>query len=517
MREYAFEIAQALTNGIVPHEHIPAGAPFAKHMENLVPRARAGCAVNPEEITEGVSVTASWPRTRLYYGDQTMLLLESTGISTVNPTNNAKTALTIYNSADNSTSASLANGGGYWQVASAEDVWFACDGVNLVGNLPRNINGQKNTQLMTPITCKTIGMHYDRLILGGLGGNWFSGSRFTSLFNVFRGRKQHFTHDLQTWSDRWIVYGEPIGGDTSAPYQLLLTALGCYGDTAFDKVEGVLRSLVESGAIGFASMRRGGTPQVILPQGQRILVFGDRGLYEFNPEQGGPGYVGRLERETQVAGRGAACGVERETVWLSKTGDLFRWTLGQGIGDPLGWRHLLGSMTNPVISHDPEVGDYWISDATNAYVLTSDGKLGGPMDVRPTGVFRYNGILRGTGLGLDSQDELNVEFQLHQTDMNYRGSKATTVVEVNYEGLTDVEVDMYARDGVGDTYTLFPATETVNSDGVAFPKRSANDFRPTIRGTGDAGTGYALQGVVVRYNGENRTYRRGATAPAEGS
>jgi len=517
MREYAFEIQEALTNGIVPHEHVPAGAPFAQTMANLVPRALAGCATNPEHITEGVSVTATWPRTRLFYGDQTMLLLESSGISTVNPANNAKTALTLYDSADNATATSLASGGDYWQVASAEDVWFACDGLNLVGNLPRNTNGTKNTQIMTPITCKTIGMHYDRLVLGGLGGSWFSGTRFQSLFNTFRARKKHFTHDLQTWSDRWIVYGEPIGGDVSAPYQLLLTALGCYGNTAFDKVEGVLRGLVEAGAIGFASMRRGGAPQVIVSQGNRILAFGDRALYEFTPEQGGPGYVGSLVRETQVASRGAACGVERDTVWLSKTGDLYRWVLGQGIGDPLGWRHKLSGLSSPVISHDPEVGDYWISDADTCFVLTQQNRLGGPMTVCPTGVFRYNGVLRGTGIGLDSQDEVNVEFQLHQNDMNHRGTKATTVVEVSYESLDDVQVEMYARDGATEAYSLFPAAESINSDGVAFPKRSSNDFRPTIKGTGNVGTGYSLQGVFVRYNAEHRAYRRGATAPAEGA
>jgi hypothetical protein len=224
-----------------------------------------------------------------------------------------------------------------------------------------------------------------------------------------------------------------------------------------------------------------------------------------------------MERETQIAGRGAAFGVERDTVWLSQNGNLSRWVLGQGIGEPLGWKHKLASLSNPVISYDTELGEYWISDATSAYVLTANGRLGGPMTARPTGVFRYNGVLRGTGLGLTSQDALDVEFQLHQTDMNYRGTKATTVVEVLYENLSDLEVEIYARDGAGEDYSLFPAAESVNSEGVAFPKRSSNDFRPTIKGTGDASTGYSFQGATVRYNGEDRKYRRGATAPAEGT
>ena len=517
MREYAFEIQAALTNGIAPHEHIPAGAPFARHMQNLRPRAMAGCATSPEHIVQGVDVTPDWPHTRLYFGDKTMLLFEESSISTVNPANNSDTLLGLYDSTDNSSSATLAGGGGYWQVASAEDIWFACDGVNLVAHLPRNLNGQKNTQIITPITCKTVGMHYERLVVGGLSGIWFSGTRFQSLFRAWQSRKRHLTHDLHDFSTSWIVYGEPIGGDVSAPYQLFLTALGAYGDTAFDKVESVLLGLVNSGAIGFASMRRGGIPQVIISQGQRILVFGERALYEFSPDEQSPGYVGKFERETQIAGRGAACGVERDTVWLSKTGDLFRWRLGQGIGDPLGWRHKFSALTDPIISYDPELGEYWISDATNAYVLTSDGKLGGPMTARPTGVFRYNGVLRGIGVGLDSQDEVDVEFQLHHTDMNYRGTKATTVVEVSHEGLDDVEVEIYARDGEGEAYSLFPDAQSINDYGVAFPKRSANDFRPTIKGTGDVTTGYALQSVYVRYNGEDRRFRRGATAPAEGS
>lgn len=511
MRENGVEVGQGLVNGIAPHPLLPPDAPYADVLQNLVPEPFA--AVNPDRVTAGVEFTPEWPHPRLFNGEDIVLRLDAESISSVNLEDGTAQALTLYDSADNDTEVNIA-ASDWWQAVSYEDLYFACDGQTLIAGINRNLDGEKNDQVVTPITVGCIGQHFDRLLLGALDGEWFEGARFQGLFDIWRKKQGGLTHDLMTWSRRFIIYGERRGGDTDTPFRSLLTAIGAYGNAAFDRIEGELKGLVENGKIGFASMRQAGEPRILLSQGQRFVAFGTRGIFVFSPVPNSEGYSGQLERTISIAGRGAACaGTDTDMVWVSASGDLYRWRLNDGIKN-LQFRHKLAALSNPIVSYDADREQYRIADDSLCYVLTRENKLGGPLTVRTTDLFRHEGALFGLGIGLD-EETLEVKYVRHPMDMGYRGSKHSSTLEVIYEGLEDITLEMPARVSAIADYKDMPGTSVpLAEEGFGFPAMSGNDFKPTVKGTADAGSDYALQGVLLRYNSEGREGRRGTTAAA---
>jgi hypothetical protein len=497
MQEYAYNVLETMVAGLVPHANYPPGVNFASKMRNLRPQEFA--AVNPEWFTAPFDFELDWPFPQLFRGESVTLLFHEDGIGELDADWD-ETALAL-KKADSRGVAATLEGSGVWHAACYEDVWLASNGTDLVFRIP----AYPETLVAQGLTCRTLCGHGNRLVLAGLTGDWFSGDRFIRLFQRWRQTQLAFAHDEQEWSARWVVWSDPGARDVA--FWLPLVALGVFGTAAFDVMEAELLKRVETGQIGFASVRSLGTPLRVLPHRAGVTVYSAEGRAMLTASDSG--YTVEPATGSGCASRSCITGDENGHAWLTPSGRLLEWTAEAGLRDhrqearfplPENW----------VASLDPsyENREYWFSKETEAYVLNAHG-VGGPMDVCPTGLARADGVLVGAGAGLDAET-VAVELYMHPHDIGYRGMKRVQAVEIAQSGLTALQVDVKV-DGVTT------GAVQANEYGVGFPLRSGNELSVGAKGTADVGDEYAIKRCTVRYQSEDRRFRRGSTAAPAGA
>lgn len=503
MQTPSFDIQIPGSRGLVPSANYPPGADYASRMRNL--RASPYAAVNPEWPTAPLSTVVSWPFPQIFQGENIRFSLGSTTVSTCVDSSPATTwtpTAVTPKKAENQAQTATITAGGVWHVATFEEVAFATNGTSLLFKIP----AYANWLVPTGLSASTLCASGDRLILAGLSGTWFAGAAWQRLFKRWRQTQPQFAHDQMTWSNRWVMWGERLGGSRDIPFWPMLAALGCFGDSAFNMLEAEFLACVERGELGFASVRRAGSVLAALPLGNDVALYSAQHKTLLRPGSG-LNYDITQTPNAGVAGRGAVTGDEFGHAWVDPTGFLRQQDAGGAVQD-LDQAHRFTAPATLVGSFDPDQREYWFSTSTAAYVLNASG-LGGPMDICPTSLCRVNGTLFGMGNGLFATT-VPVEFYTHTTDMRYRGSKRVNIVEWATRGLTS----LYA-DAIGDGATL--GAVPCNSYGVGHPKRSANEFQIGVKGTGNVGDEYAVQRGTVRFQAEDRRFRPGPGANAEDS
>lgn len=529
MQEFSFPMDGGLAEGLVQDTQAPPGAVGSQYMGNLRPEPFG--ASSPEIIYNTVRASQSWPFPKLVRDERVTLLLDSTGVFPItegSPTWTTGTGLVLKSSFDRTTTITL-SGGTHWDFCAFEDGhWFATNGVEFVFKLStyaQNLVGYfdaSTTKLATACLCR----HGDTLLVGGLsGGTWFTDTRFQSLFDLWRLKQRGLGYSGQTWDNKWVMWSQNRGGAPDGPFFLMMCALGLFGTSLYDKFEPEIRQAVEDGALGFVSTKDTVAPRQMKALGGSVRVYGPNTITILNKNDG-PGYTPDYGTAYGVRGF-AVSGDDTEHAWITPAGDLFHTRLGF-----LNFRWIFQSSPSsttwatPVMSFDPERGEHYISNGTLTFLLTPNGKLGGPLTFVPTNVFRSDGKLVGVtqyhagsssetivGSGIATGTTWTAEYRSHPVYMNYRGSKRLQVVEVMYENMTSPKCDIYARPGAATAYTSMRGEIPLNSEGTCYPLRSGNDFKVYVKGTVNAGDRYGLTGILVRYQGESRRDRRG-TGPS---
>lgn len=529
MQEYEFPLSECLVNGLPPDSNLPPGAPYAEIMRNL----RVGLMDQPPELIRNATRNAQdWPFPKLVRDERVTLLLSRTGISAVtegSPSWTVGSGYTFKSSFNRSTTVTLA-GGTKWEFCAFEDGhWFATNGVDFAFKLTTYgdpLRGYFDAST-TPIVVRTLCRHRDRLVLGGIsGGTWFTDARFAALFRIWRMKQRAFMHSDMTWDDKWVMWSQRRGGATDGPFFLMMAALGLFGTTIYDKFQSEIEQAVENGDIGFASTKSVGAPRVVKALEDSVLVYGPDYIMGLSSVDG-PGYTQSYTRGVGVRNF-AVSGDDAEHAWIDNSGDLyhtkhgnlnFRWIF-RATPDATDW-------ATPIMSFDPLRREHWISNGTDTYILSQDGKLSGPHTFLPTNLIRSAGLLYGvtqynagsgsevyTGSAIPTGTTWTAEFRSHPLTMNYRGSKRIQVIEATYENLTTPLADVHARTGASGSYTSM-GTTPFNSEGAAYARRSGNDHKVTVKGTVSAGARYAINGVRCRYQPESKQHRRGTSVPAE--
>jgi len=501
VREFNFKVRGGGANGLVPDPHYPIGAEYASRMRNLRPSEFA--AINPEWFTAPFAFTLDWPFPQIHRGEAVTLLLKRTGVSTL-ATNWAETALTPKQSTSRATNATV-TAGGVWHTATFEDSWFATNGESLLFKTPAH----PETLMAVGLKVATLCAHDDRLVLVGLEGDWFSSARFIELFDLWRSTQTGFSHDQMTWSNRWAVWGEPRGGSSDIPFWMMLIALGVFGNDAYDALKGEFRARIERGELGFASIRKLGAPQACKSFGSDIAIYSKEARVSLRAQ--GQGYAVAMDNAPGVFNRGAISGDAFQHAWITPSRELVSQAYGGEVRDLRQEHRFTGSLTNLAASYDPTAKEHWFATENWAYVLGRWG-LGGPMDVRPTSLFRADGALVGAGSGLGAT-HVAVSLYSHLLNMGYQGSKRVQLIEVEQQGLTDVLVDVEATDDATAPFSLGP--EQTNEMNIGFIIRSGDRFQVGVQGTAPIGGSYAIPAYTVRYHPEDLRFRRGTSGTAQ--
>lgn len=505
MKELNFTIDESLRQGLRRDVRQPSDSVGLSKMKNLIPSAFG--AVSPRTITYPISdpaLSIDWPFPQLFRGQKTTLLAGKEVIRTVDESDWSTSATGLYKSRTPGTPGTIPGNGGPWHHASFQDKWAMTNGTGMVFSMPSNVSDK--VFLDDENTYQSLCNHNERLVFGGCAGTFFAGSRWAKVFNAWRESPNSvFTHEDTAFDTNWVVWGEPLGGADDIPHHVFLAALGVFGDAAFDKVEELILSAVESGAIGMTPLRTPGSVLGVLPLGDGIIVYGARGVSRLTPS--GQSYVEGPLHNIGIASRSAFGGDTTGHIYIDDKSQLWK-LAASGAPELLGYEEFMDDLTaaDIVITRDEYDRDLWITDGTTCYVLTPSDGLGGPMDIKPTGLIRIGSNLYGAANGLSITPTI-AEIRSGETDLAERGTKHITTLQIFKSGMTGVQSQNAYRYADVDSFSLTAWTKA-NRQGVTFPRVSFVDGIVAVKGTVTADDARVWR-VEVRYNAEDRRFRRG--------
>lgn len=371
IREYSFLIREALSNGLPPDARVARNMPYAETMRGLRPLAPNG-AVTPDAVTfpftNGVS-TIDWTTTgipHLHAGER-WWYLDKTAMYSVNPTTFGLTS-----------SVTGITAGGPWQAVSFLGIPFASNGTTFVYNASKT----------TALTVQALGKHQNRLLLGGMAGTVFSSAVWLRVFAQWKLKQQgdRFAYTSLAFDDSWVLFGARGGETSDTPFGPTLALLGLLTTDNQTDIESHIMSALERREWGLAPLRHPGTVQAFHELSTGALVFGQMGVSRLTPD--GDIYMEQPFHRIGIGGRGCVAGDLDECVFIDSQSEL--WRVRGGNLERLDFNAYIDTLTlsSTVIAFDPAERTYTISDGTTGYILTPDGKLGGPLAVFPTSLAR---------------------------------------------------------------------------------------------------------------------------------
>lgn len=512
MREYSFVIADALRNGLRPDSRMPRNAAFMTEMQNLKPTDFG--AVSPETvtypITDGTAAIETWPHPQLFQSRKYVWRFDSTGFLAYDP-DDFSTPVGIVSGnvreATDDTSAATISTANPWHFANWGGLWAATSGDHIVLGFPKD----QYYLVDTNTTADSVCMVGDTMVFAGIGGTYFQNTGdFDDLFDTwYRTHAEHWRmweKSQQRGDTAWLFWGNPVYIDE--PFYLLRCALNLCSSAEFTAVKPQILDAIEKGDIGLAPLPLHQPVKRVLPLGQYLAVYGESEIWLVDLENYG------MERVLSIGINYAmaAGGTQHEHVFLDTQGQLWRWPANQS-PQRLGYSEYVGGMSEPIVTFDPEYGEYWIADDGVCYVLTPRG-LGGSMDFQPTSLIRDAGEgLIGTGNGLGASS-WTAQVTSDTLDLAERGTKHFTEIQCFFQNMTGVQALARYRYNSTDAYAN-TAWTPANKEGVAFPIASFTDGQIRVKGTVGASNNGQLERLEVRWNGEDKRYRRGTKGTPE--
>ena len=168
-----------------------------------------------------------------------------------------------------------------------------------------------------------------------------------------------------------------------------------------------------------------------------------------------------------------------------------------------------------MISYDDLRQEYWIANLNQAYVLTADSKLGGPMDWVPTSLFRDDANAL-SGIYYDVNELAYREVEITTLPMNFTepGEKQMIEFILIAEGLNTRRGRVQYRVDHRVAYRNSPWVP-FSPQGVAFPICSFVDGKMQVNARVNTGERATLQSLELRYISTDKRFRRGGKGQTE--
>lgn len=405
--------------------------------------------------------------------------------------------------------------GGPWRHASFLGIDFFTNGSTFIANAPGNAGGYK--QGTTNVTANAVAGWNNRLFIAGLGGSWFSDTRFARVLQRVKDVQDgdRIAYTSQTFDTSWVVYGERGGGASDRPFHPLLTACGIYGTEQYDNLAASNFSELESMRWGMFPLRYPGAVYAIHSLAAHPVAFGTNGVSRLLPD--GEGFMEVPVHQTGIAGRGCVGGDHMQCVFIDGNREL--WHLTAESITRLGYRSYMDDLdaAKTTISYDPVEGTYWICDTLTGYVLDGSGRLGGAIEVLPTNVFR-DAVQGLVGVRRDRRSDTSkstVLFRSMPLDITERGRKSLSNYQIAHENIDAISGGADYRYGDG-TFKASGYTQATSAGNCfPWPKVEFTDMKCRIRGTVPSGETGVLQRVEVHYIGDDITNKRGTKGMME--
>lgn len=514
MREFFAIFRDHLVAGLPPEPGAGRNNAHMRKMRNLRCTRYGAAALAASAPMEGGEVSV-WPHPQLVRdGDVTLVgLADGIGVledGGVEPLAVLDGAMTDPEEDEPEEPVQFAvDAGEAWHLAAMNDLWFAANGKALVWRQPDGTVLGSNTPVAT------VASHDGRLLLGGVSGDWFSGTEWAEVMAAWRATQEsrEVVHEGLDFGENWVVWSERGGGANDLPYHAVLGALGCLGSYGYERLREMILTRIEDGEIGMRPCRGTGPVLKLLPLGDGCAVYGADGV-SVVLDGDGARYLERRVHPEGVLSRDAVGGDDAAHVFVSRSGHLCLLEPGSAAATAR-YSAYFSDADGLMVNFDPVEREWWLA-TEDACHIWNGAALSGPHDLRPTGMARIEGALAVT-----APPVTGAEFELvtARFDLGERGTKHVTQVSLDAAGVTagTARVDWRLPSGHSEAPSGLRRGRAapLNNRLVAFPRQSFVDAELVV--SGNCAAGGDIRQIELRYQSEDRTYRRGTKGGTGGS
>lgn len=548
MREFGFEIKEALVNGLLPDPRLPINAPYLETLYNMKPSpmglVRIDTATNASiggspghtpttdmrYLAGGTPLIIDYTSTNLALKELTIAIGDTPTYTATTQFDGAGslTAGQFIRGYDGAGSVTIQDDDGTsphnWQYIERDGIWIIANSFALITNcgifgngtvFAASVRDDPGGATYDGIVPSGVTMLGDRLVLAGLdtsGGTKFGEARFDNMWEAFKTYSEQvgITRENDVCNNQWVMIGTPGGGSSDIPFALEMSVLMGHRSQFHNMaVEAAAR-----GEITFCRIPWKGSIYGVRAIGNNVMVYGSDGVGIMTRVPSGegsmPGYVIKQLHEVGLLGPSSHAGDEFQQIFIDGRGDIFR-VNAEGQISKAGYRKYIHPTTGNLqceeisISYDPREGDYYISDESNCFVLT------------PTGLAKARHLVRtiipdhiGLYGSVPSSGGAAAYFVTHPINMKSRQIKLIGNMSLEYRDCTSVTMQVKTRYGASGEYTN-NSDVAINLEGEVFAALQGSDFKFQVDMTPstDITDDPTVDELRVRWKATDKRYLRG--------
>lgn len=499
-KEFTHRIDEAFVNGLRRNPREPNNSPVFDTLFNAKPSSFGLARLDQIAATAPFttpSITPAFPFPQLFRNRRRELVVEAAAVHRMDSTTpGTGVTLTLVQSIDGSTVETI-TGSALWHHASIGDTWILTNGTTMVYESAWregvDLGGNGVAIIKGDVTASSVASNGLRIMVGGVkASSWFANTRFIAIFKAWKdyqdlnGRATYLDKNvsinaaIDEIEKQAIFYSTAVGGSKTWPFYFLIAMLGGAGNINFDKVQGDLIGQVRAGELGILILETQGPVHVLKQLGPNVVAYTGDGIISIDPDM----VQGKI-LDVGITSRSVVGGDEQEHLAISTDGTLYRFRLGEP-PERLGYYEFLSTLdlTDTSIVLNPLKRDFYISDGSNSFILSSSGLA--KVDAFPTGLFANKStdesILEGWSV---SGGDATFDCISHPFDLGFAGLKTITGIQLGFRNMSLVKAAISYRNDVTGAWAQTPLLP-VNNEGVAYPHITAREFRLVIDATMDA-------------------------------
>lgn len=448
------------------------------------------------------SITVSHPFPQIFHGKGLTFLLTATKLYTVNITTFALTQVNTFNP-DNEASQAITTGSS-WHFVDYKDSYVFFNGVVTVikWKVDSILGGTDKAYVFSTPFINTGIDFQGRVVFGGFtDGVW--NAEWLDFWQSFDP-----AHELATTfsiSNNSVMWTSVAGSEL---WWLVRPSLLLDGDNT------KVIQLLKKNQFGWKRLDHQGDVLRILPLGNTLVIYGSNGITQMLPSNElYPTFGFNKLLNYGINSRSSVVNANGRHIFLTKSGVLRELTEDGGVRR-LGFKEFFTSMkgNDVVISYAPEEeerGDVFISDSSDCFLLTDEGKLCEISKLYTSSVF-----IGSTSVGIFKDTAVNsFELITDSLSFNTAARKTVTSVEVTGTDTTGMTVAVDYANTKAQSYSRTGFFKS-NLEGITYPRAGGYDHRIVLRATDF--TKIEIDDVDVKVQYDDKRNIRGLTATARG-
>lgn len=508
MREFSFNLAEALTVGLVSDTRIQTDARGLQTCSGLRPSPYGLIGIPDVAFpSSGETQTADC---EYLFGEDMLFKYTSSSSVVIKPvkwgdystSGDVLTLGTVMSATTSSESITVVDNGPMRYIET-QNTWFLCNEEVFLTNcsLYSDWAGGNTDIALVP---RDVCVYNGRPVYAGFYGDTFiAGAFFSSLWTLWLKYNQDFVHTTTiTKGGDYCMFGAPFGGSWDKPFSLDCAMLSGYKGT---ELLPILQDCIRSKAIDFVRVPYN-VVRKIAPLGNRLIAYTSRSMYEITPKDNG-GYNLDFITHVGVMDTQFVCATPQVHYIVDVEGHLWKFPENAAKPRNLGFREYLAPLrgSDLRLCYDSVYELLHITGTSTGYTLYEDRLCDNSQlttSIIPQGTNLY-GTYRGS---------VPTTFTVVTQPMEVvrRAQKHIALVEVSYRNLSSVQVALdvkYTESDDWDTTAAIP----VNKEGVVFPRVTCTDFRVRVTGSIDNRDTATLDKITVRWRPTDSRYIRGLT------